>query len=68
MEVPKEIKEAIVIAGEAFRIARASEKIVRDWLESTGYEENDTVADQFIDCIECGSNSADSFIEFLKSY
>lgn len=68
MRVPKEIQEAIKLAGESFQIAREKEKIVRDWLDSNGYYENDTVADQYIDCIENGSNWTDSFIEFLKDY
>ncbi|MED4077631.1 hypothetical protein P4645_15555 [Lysinibacillus fusiformis] len=68
MKVPKEIQEVIKVAGESFRIARENEKIVKDWLDSKGFEENDTVADQFIDCIECGSNCPDLFIEFLKDY
>ena len=68
MKVPKEILEAIKVAGESFQIARENEKIVRGWLDSKGLEENDTVADQYIDCIENGSNWTDSFIEFLKDY
>lgn len=68
MRVPKEIQEVIKVAGESFRIARENEKIVRDWLDSKGYEENDTVADLYIDCIENGSNGTETFIEFLKDY
>ncbi len=68
MKVPKEIQKAIKGAGASFEIAREYEKIVRDWLDSKGYEENDTVADLYIDCIENGSNGTETFIEFLKSY
>ncbi len=68
MKVPKEIQEAIKGAGALFEIAREYEKIVRDWLDSKGLKENDTVADQYIDCIENGSNWTDAFIDFLKAY
>lgn len=68
MKVPKEIQEAIKVAGESFQIAREKEKIVRGLLDSKGLEENDTVADQYIDCIENGSNWTNAFIDFLKTY
>ncbi|MFJ3390515.1 hypothetical protein [Lysinibacillus sp. NPDC086135] len=68
MRVPKEIQEAIKVAGESFQIARENEKIVRDLLDSKGYYENDTVEDLYIDCIENGGNSPNTFIKFLKSY
>lgn len=68
MKVPKKIQDAINAAGESFQTARENEKIVKDWLDSKGFYENDTVADQFIDYIEMGSNDSDAFIEFLKAY
>lgn len=37
-------------------------------LIAKGLRKNDTVADQYIDCIENGSNWTDAFIDFLKAY
>lgn len=66
MKVPKEIQEAIKKSATAFQIAREYEKIVRDWLDSTGFE-NDTVHDNWIDCIENGTGQHEEFIDFLKN-
>lgn len=68
MEVPKEIEKAIKDAGKAFKTARENEKLIRNWLEENGYEEDDTVNDQLIDCIESGLYGPKTFIQFLKSY
>lgn len=68
MIVPDYIKQAIEIAGDSFNIAKHLEKIIRDWIEEEGYEEDDTVLDQWIDCIECGANNSQILIEFLERY
>jgi hypothetical protein len=66
LRVPKEIKECIEKSAKAFNIAREYEKIVRDWLDSKGLE-NDEVQDNFIDCIENGSEQYEEFIKYLKN-
>lgn len=68
MKVPKYVRDAIEKAGKAFYTARENEKIIKDWLDSKGFYENDTVADQYIDCIEYGGNGVDTFIDFLENY
>ena len=66
MEIPKEIKASIKKSAKAFHTAREHEKIVRDWLDEQGLE-NDTVHDNWIDTVEMGFGNSDAFIDFLKS-
>jgi len=67
MKVPKEIKDSIRKSAKAFHIAREHEKIVKDWLEEQGLE-NDTVQDNWIDTIEMGFGNPEDFLELLKKY
>ncbi|MEK4442404.1 hypothetical protein [Niallia sp. FSL K6-0077] len=65
MKVPKEIKDSIRKSAKAFHTARSHETKVRDWLVEQGLE-NDTVHDNWIDCIEMGFGNSEGFLEFLK--
>lgn len=67
MDIPKEIKDSIRKSAKAFETAREHEKIVRDWLDSQGLD-NDTIHDNWIDCIEIGHGQGKAFIDFLKKY
>lgn len=67
MDIPKEIKDSIRKSAKAFRTAREHEKIVRDWFENQGLD-NDTINDNWIDCIEMGHGQSKAFIDFLKKY
>lgn len=66
MEIPSHILVSIKKASKHFQQARDNEKIVRDWLDENGLED-DTVNDQWIDTIEMGSANGATFIKFLKT-
>lgn len=65
MKIPKEIEDSIRKSAKAFHMAREHEKIVRDWLDEQGYE-NDGVHDAWIDSIEQGLGDYKHFVDFLK--
>lgn len=65
MEIPEEIKDSIRKSASAFRKAREHEKIVRDWLEKQGLE-NDGVHDAWIDSVEMGSGNSKFFIHYIE--
>lgn len=67
MKLPKEIQDAIRKSATAFQIAREYEKVIRDWLDEQGLD-NDTVHDNWIDRIEMGHGDDKGFIDFLKKY
>jgi hypothetical protein len=65
MQVPKHIQESIRKSAKAFEQARKHEKIVRDWLDKQGFE-NDGMHDAWIDTIEYGHGNHQEFIDYLK--
>jgi hypothetical protein len=67
MDVPKYVIESIEKSAKAFVQARKHEKVVRDWMEKKGID-NDTVHDNWIDTIEYGHGLSEHFTEFLKNY
>ncbi|MBY8913286.1 hypothetical protein KY305_11100 [Bacillus sp. YC2] len=66
MQVPDNIKKAIIYGGHYYKQAIAFGDEIRDWMESNNID-SDYVQDQLIDCIENGSNQWQYFLEFLES-
>ncbi|WP_368900803.1 hypothetical protein [Oceanobacillus oncorhynchi] len=64
MVIPKYIIDSIEKSSKSFAVARKHEKIVRDWLDKKGLE-NDGTHDAWIDNIEIGHEGHGSFIDYL---
>jgi len=65
-KIPKYIAESILISSKHDAIAKKHNKIIRDWIEKEGFDE-DLFVDQLIDSIENGTDNGKDFIAFIEN-
>ncbi|QZA69191.1 hypothetical protein 010DV004_259 [Bacillus phage 010DV004] len=67
MQVPDNIKRAIIWGGHYYKQAIAASDEIRDWMELNNID-SDIVQDQLIDCIENGTDQWQYFLNFLETH